>query len=80
MVVMLSLLSLLGVFIVPLVKHHERCGKVYEYVNLFLISLGTSALFSDAVLHLLPRVSLSKELGPRKCQSGLIQKFISHLM
>ena len=56
MVVLLSLLSLLGVFIVPLVKHHDRCGTVYEYVNLFLISLGTSALFSDAILHLIPRV------------------------
>lgn len=56
MIVLLSLLSLLGVFIVPLVKQQGRCGLVYEYVNLFLIAMGTSALFSDAILHLIPQV------------------------
>lgn len=56
MVVILSLLSLLGVFIVPLTKH-ARFSRIYEYVNLFLVALGTSALFSDAILHLIPGVS-----------------------
>ncbi len=58
MVILLSLLSLIGVFIVPLVKQNERCGHVYDYVNLFLIAMGTSALFSDAVLHLIPQVKI----------------------
>ncbi len=53
MVVVLSLISLLGVLIVPLAK---KWGRVYEYVNLFLMALGTSALFSDAILHLIPGV------------------------
>lgn len=56
MVVVLSLLSLLGVLIVPLAKKNERFGRIYEYVNLFLVALGTSALFSDAILHLIPGV------------------------
>lgn len=54
MVILLSLLSLLGVLIVPLAK---RCGQAYEYINLFLVALGTSALLSDAILHLIPGVS-----------------------
>lgn len=57
MVVILSLLSLLGVFIVPLAKQNARFSHIYEYVNLFLVALGTSALFSDAILHLIPGVS-----------------------
>jgi zinc transporter 4/zinc transporter 10/zinc transporter 12 len=54
MVVFLSLLSLLGVFIVPLAKRFDRA---YEYARLFLVALGTSALFSDAILHIIPEVS-----------------------
>ena len=69
MVAVLSLLSLLGVLIVPLAKSNERCGRVYEYVNLFLMALGTSALFSDAILHILPDVS--------GCQNGLLPR-LSH--
>ena len=56
MVILLSLLSLIGVFIVPLVRQNERCGVIYEHVNLFLVAMGTSALFSDAILHLIPQV------------------------
>ena len=55
MVLVLSLLSLLGVIIVPLIKN-EKCGHFYEYVNLFLIAMGSSALLCDAVLHLIPQV------------------------
>ncbi len=62
MVILLSLLSLIGAFVVPLVKQNERCGVVYEYVNLFLVAMGTSALFSDAILHLIPQVCTQGKL------------------
>ena len=79
MVVLLSLLSLLGVLIVPLAKQNERCGHIYEYVNLFLMALGTSALFSDAVLHLIPGVSKSGGIGIRICLGEIIGVFCANL-
>ena len=59
MVTVVCLLSLLGIFMVPLLKTDSRVGgQVYEYVYAFMIALGASALVSDAVLHLIPHVSL----------------------
>ena len=59
MVTVVCLLSLLGIFIVPLLKRDNRVGnQVYEYVYAFMIALGASALVSDAILHLIPHVSL----------------------
>ena len=64
MVILVSLGSLLGVLIVPLIdKDKDKKGKrskratVYKYLYFFMIALGTSALLSDAVLHLIPHVS-----------------------
>ena len=61
MVVLVSLGSLLGIFIVPLVLTKDKNKTrtlVYKYVYFFMIALGTSALVSDAVLHLFPHVSI----------------------
>lgn len=61
MVILVCLGSLLGVFIVPLIKSDSRVGRqVYEYVYAFMIALGASALVSDAILHLIPHVSCNK--------------------
>ena len=55
MVVIICLVSLLGLLILPCAKH-PRFKKYYQYFLALLISLGASALFSDAVLHLAPEV------------------------
>ena len=60
MVALVSLGSLLGVLIVPLVLTKDKTktrSLVYKYMYFFMIALGTSALVSDAILHLFPHVS-----------------------
>ena len=57
MVSAVSLLSLLGLILLPFIKGNSKLAAVYEYISTFLIALGTSAVFSGAILHLLPRVS-----------------------
>ena len=57
MVVVISLLSLLGVTIVPFIQHSSRLALVYKQLITLLIAMGVSALISDALLHLIPNVS-----------------------
>ncbi len=57
MIVVVSACSLLGVFFVPLIKKSTKVGQLYKYFYSLMIALGASALFCDAVLHLIPEVS-----------------------
>ena len=58
MICFVSLCSLVGVFLVPIINSQSKFGrKTYEYVYAFMIAIGISALLSDAVLHLIPHVS-----------------------
>ena len=58
MIFFVSLCSLVGVFVVPLMNSQSKFGqKTYKYVYAFMVAVGTSALLSDAVLHLIPHVS-----------------------
>ena len=52
MVIVVCLGSLLGIFIVPLIKSDRVGRQVYKYVYTFMIALGALALVSDAILHL----------------------------
>jgi zinc transporter ZupT len=54
MIFIISLTSLLGVSIVPLLRSNSRLATVYKYLITLLISMGVAALVSDALLHLLP--------------------------
>lgn len=58
MIIFVSLCSLIGVFLVPLIHSESPVGRqIYEYVYAFMIALGISALITDAILHLIPHVS-----------------------
>lgn len=55
MILLVCLGSLSGIFLVPLIKKDSKVGKqTYEYVYALLIATGSSALVSDAILHLIP--------------------------
>ena len=57
MVLTVSLLSLLGLLIVPLVRSQSHIGQIaYKHVLTLLIAMGASALVSDALFELLPTV------------------------
>ena len=56
MVILVSACSLLGVFFIPFVKKDSKFGRYYKYFYALMIALGASALFCDAVLHLIPEV------------------------
>ena len=56
-VLIVSLLSLLGVVIIPLLRK-----KILRFIFSFLVAMGVAALVCDAVLHLIPHVSLSKRV------------------
>ena len=59
MILFVSLCSLGGVFLVPLILNNSPTGKrIYEHVYSFMVAIAISALVSDAVLHLIPHVSL----------------------
>ena len=55
LVVLVSLASLLGLLLLPMAKS-PRLKQYYQYTYALLISLGASALFCDAILHLIPEV------------------------
>ena len=58
MIFLESLCSLVGVLVVPLMNSQSKFGRItYKYVYAFMVAVGTSALLSDAVLHLIPHVS-----------------------
>ena len=57
MVILVSLGSLGGIIVVPLLKKNSKFGYLYKYVYALMIALGASALFCDAILHLIPHVS-----------------------
>ena len=58
MVLFESLISLVGVLLVPLINSNSKVGRqTYEYVYALMVAVGISALISDAVLHLIPHVS-----------------------
>ena len=65
MVCLVSLASLLGILVVPLLKNNSEGDKqsrrilVYKYAYSLLIALGISALLCDAILHLLPHVRVT---------------------
>ena len=56
MVVVVSACSLLGVFLLPLLNKNNKFHSIYKYFYTLMIALGTSALFCDAILHLIPEV------------------------
>ena len=56
MVTFVSLLSLLGLILLPFITKNSKLAGIYKYISTFLIALGTSAVFSGAIFHLLPRV------------------------
>lgn len=61
MVFIISLMSLLGVSIVPFLRSNSRLAVVYKYLITLLISMGVAALVCDALLHLIPNVSLMQK-------------------
>ena len=54
MVVLVSAASLVGVIVVPIKK---KFPNAYQYLNALMVAMGVSALFVDAILHLIPHVS-----------------------
>ena len=59
MVILICACSLLGVLLIPLLNKESRFHSIYKYIYALMIALGTSALFCDAILHLIPEVSFS---------------------
>ena len=58
MVLLVSLCSLGGIFLVPLIRSKSETGKrIYEHIYSLMVAVAISALVSDAVLHLIPHVS-----------------------
>ena len=57
MAVLVCCCPLLGVLLIPLLNKESRFHSIYKYIYALMIALGTSALFCDAILHLLPEVS-----------------------
>ena len=58
MILFVSLCSLGGICLVPLIKSNSSTGKrVYEHIYSFMVAIAVSALVSDATLHLIPHVS-----------------------
>lgn len=55
-IIIISMVGLLGVAVVPLVQK-----SYYNQVLQFLVALAVGALTGDAMLHLLPHVSLALE-------------------
>ena len=59
MVFIVSLASLAGLAILPVIHSKSPLGRqIYEYSYAFMVALAVSALVSDAVLHLIPQVSI----------------------
>ena len=66
MVTFVSLLSLIGLVLLPFIRKNSKLAGVYQYISAFLIALGTSAVFSGAIFHLLPRVMQIKLISYMK--------------
>lgn len=58
-ITIISLLSLLGVVLVPFLK--QSC---FKFLLTFLVALAVGTLSGDALLHLLPHVSLARLAEP----------------
>ncbi len=58
MVAFISIVSLAGIAVVPFLREGTRLGQYYKYIYALLIALGVSSLFCDAILHLIPHVSV----------------------
>ncbi|CAI8010001.1 Zinc transporter ZIP10, partial [Geodia barretti] len=71
MIFIISLLSLLGVVIVPLIRQNSRLLLVYKHLISLLIAMGVAALTTDALLHLIPNA-----IGIHSHDSGDIHKEI----
>ena len=66
MVVLVSLGSLFGLVLLPVAKS-EKLKQYYHYSYALLIALGASALFCDAILHLIPEVCLCVHIQCTVC-------------
>ncbi len=70
MILAVSACALLGVLIIPMVQGKRATnGQLYKYVYALMIALGASALFCDAILHLIPEVSDSTKQYSKPCYS-----------
>ena len=59
MVLLTALGSLFGVLLVPLFNSKSKIVKeINGHIHVTMISVGVSALLSDAALHLIPTVAL----------------------
>lgn len=65
-ITIISLLSLLGVVLVPILK--QSC---FKFLLTFLVALAVGTLSGDALLHLLPHVSTPPTARPRLVCSGV---------
>ena len=57
MIAVISIVSLMGVTLVPFLREGSTLGRYYKYIYALLIALGVSSLFCDAILHFIPHVS-----------------------
>lgn len=64
-ITIISLLSLLGVVLVPILN--QSC---FKFLLTFLVALAVGTLSGDALLHLLPHVSTPRTAVDLKSQSG----------
>ena len=56
MILLVSSCSLLGVAVIPLLRKNSKFGQLYKFIYALMIAMGASALFCDAILHLIPEV------------------------
>ena len=66
MVILVCACSLFGVILIPLLNKENKFHGLYKYIYALMIALGTSALFCDAILHLIPEVD---KFCSRACDS-----------
>lgn len=58
MILAVSLLSLLGIFLVPFLSNSHRVGRIAcKYILTLLTAMGVSALLCDVLFELIPTVS-----------------------
>ena len=75
MVIVVCSAAFAGLLVVPCVQGNKRFAALQKYVYFFMIALGASALFCDAVLHLIPEVCEGGEAceggeGGEACEGG----------
>ena len=59
MVLLVCLGSLVGLVILPVIHSKSPISRqIYEYAYAFMVALAISALVCDAILHLIPLVSI----------------------